>query len=108
MKRHFTDGHEGYRHFMVKCAIYKYLVDLGRDVDIEFDMGNAGIADIFDRSEGLVYEIQGLMNKRILDKKIYGLYLKNVLVKDVKIIPLYKFSLDNIKNWNNIIEQFVI
>ena len=103
----FTDSHESDKHFVIKMLIYKVLRNRGRVVWVEKDFGNAGIADVFDESEGLVYEIQGTFNKSIVEKKTF-LYTKNVLVNDVIVIPLSRFVGTDFVEYLKILEEIIV
>lgn len=88
-QNYFTERNETWRHYALKMIVYKMLRNMGREVYIECSVG-LGIADVFDRTTGVVYEIQANMNDNILKKKAEQ-YMRSAFCNDVKIIPLGKF-----------------
>ncbi|MDY6770007.1 MAG: hypothetical protein SVU88_03470 [Candidatus Nanohaloarchaea archaeon] len=49
---------DGYRHFIVKAAVFKVLQEAGHDVATEVQFPNSYIADVVDASTGVIYEVE--------------------------------------------------
>lgn len=88
-KNCLTHKKETIKHFLYKCAVYKILVEKGNDAKMEFDTHGHGVVDVFDRTEGIAYEIESNPTKDKSTQKLfeYKLYAE---IKDVVIIPIQR------------------
>lgn len=90
-----TSKSETWQHFLVKALIYKILYDKGKAVTTEYETEGA-IADIFNLSENIVYEVQKDVNSEKIKKKIEDFkQFDDVLIIDLDKVP----DLDNIYNY---------
>jgi hypothetical protein len=91
---------ESLKHWAVKAIVFKILLDRGRDVGSEIEVGN-GIVDIFDSDNKIAYEIEndvsGFKRKRYL----------NFAANDVFVINLKKVP-DDIEVAKKYLERIVV
>jgi len=78
---------ESLKHWIVKAIIFKILLNKGRNVGSEIEVGN-GIADVFDSDYKIAYEIENNVSKFKREDRIRNLSDIN----DIFIINLKRVS----------------
>lgn len=91
---------ESLRHWTVKAIIFKILLNRGRNVGSEIEVGN-GIADVFDSDNKIAYEIENDVSR--FKRKRY----LNFAVNDVFVINLKKVP-DEIEMAKKYLERIVV
>lgn len=75
---------ETVEHFFTKLMVYKLLLERGHEVSLEFYINGTGVMDVFDRTTGVVYEIEPTKQKADAKWRQFKLYTG---VKEVVIVP---------------------
>lgn len=93
-----THKNETDEHWFTKILTWKILMEHCHEAAIECPLG-AGVVDVFDRSTGIIYEIEPVFNK---DKQAHkwDQYKTDSYVKDMVIIP-YKTILEKV-GWKEV------
>lgn len=86
--------------------VYYRLRSLGHKVTMEYQITDGQI-DVMDFTTKILYEIQGNMNKELIQQKA-DKYLKAVGGIDMVPIPLSSFSDWDLKSWNKRLDKFII
>lgn len=102
----FTEKGETIKHYLIKMIIYKLLRNEAHEVYVECQVGE-GIADVFDKTTGIVYEVQNTMGKALIQEK-FQKYMKSVSCNDVKIIPLAIFPDLKMPNLIKLLGEFIV
>jgi predicted RNA methylase len=100
-----TGRNEDWKHYLLKCLVYKILKDAGHEVYMEVDKG-FGRVDVFDKTEGKVIEIETNPRKETTAHKM-EIYSKSVYVKEIIIIDARKYDVQTamIESLNNVISN---
>lgn len=85
-----TDKRETIIHYIVKCLIYYECKKKGRNVVMEHKAGN-NIYDVFDMSNGIVYEPIQPCNNKVKQAK-WDKYRLHASVSEVLCIDLKRFN----------------
>jgi hypothetical protein len=93
-----THSKETDEHFISKVMTWKILMEERHEATIECPLGS-GVVDVFDRSTGIIYEMEPYFNKDKQAQK-WSQYSKDAYVKDMVIIP-YKKILEEI-GWKEV------
>ncbi len=99
---------ETVKHFVVKCLFYKVIAELGHKSALEHQASEHCTFDVIDLTTGLVYEVQGDTNPKIVKAKIEK-YMKISGVRDVIIVPLERFNINSpVKKWYEMVKAMVV
>jgi len=78
---------ETLKHWVAKAIIFKILLDRGRNVGSEIEVGN-GITDVFDSDNKIAYEIENDVSKFRREGRNLSLFAANdVFVINLKRVP---------------------
>jgi hypothetical protein len=78
---------ESMKHWIVKAIVFKILLNKGRNVGSEIEVGN-GIADVFDSDNKIAYEIENSVSNFKREKRIRNFSDANdIFVISLKRIP---------------------
>ncbi len=78
---------ESLKHWTVKAIVFKILLDRGRNVGSEIEVGN-GIADVFDSDNKIAYEIENDVSRFKREGRNLNLFAANdVFVINLKKVP---------------------
>jgi competence CoiA-like predicted nuclease len=64
-----SNNSESIEHFMTKLMVYKLLLERGYEVSMEYYINGTGVMDVFDRTNGIVYEIEPTKQKSMQESK---------------------------------------
>ena len=89
---------EGFKQFMVKCALFYLLQHKKHDARTEYQISSREYADIFDLTTMVVYEIHHQIDHK---------YTNNPLVKE-KITINYKKMPDDLTRLKKQLDEYII
>jgi hypothetical protein len=78
---------ETLKHWIVKAIVFKILLNKGRNVGTEIEVGN-GIVDVFDSDNKIAYEIENNSSKPKIEERIHDLSgAKDVFIINLRHVP---------------------
>ena len=77
---------ETIEHFFIKVLVWKCCLERGHDAVIEYFLVGTGVLDVFDRSTGVIYEIEPVFTKSKQESK-WEQYKVTTGVKDLIVVP---------------------
>lgn len=91
------------KHFLIKCMIFKLLVNADHKAKIERNIGN-GVIDVFDFTTGMCYEVETRKNPEYNKRKLEE-YLKHTGIKDIIFIYLEDIRQFDVRVWEAYVKQ---
>lgn len=105
---------ETVEHFFTKMMVYKLLLERGYEVSLEYYIVGTGVMDVFDRTNGIVYEIEPTKQKSQAKWQQFKVYSG---VNEVVIVPYNEimrrltgeiFSSSALRLWKNEVKKHLV